>query len=704
MNEKAKIGFVICYPFQYYVYKNAYKHLADAEFIVDLGVFYPNKQTEDVLPAIVALLEREGARYRVLPYEDYFSTNRLELFFERYDTLVSVWLRGCMILPSNQRKRLVHMTYGAGKELTQFDLRKMRYDLILAYGEYDSAFYRQIGPTEVIGNPKFDDWFQDTVDMAVVADIRARMDPSKKTVLYLPTHSDLSTIDQLSDELKKIGETYNVIAKLHYYTPREEPDRVRRLIDDRIILAFDDTDLLPLLRLADIVLSDNSSAIFDAILADKPIVVTKFVQRSYLDAAHRILRKARRGFAGALTFSGSIEQRIKRDGTLDVLRTPRDVHHVIPRVLSSDEKRDKRATLKETLFSFRDGAAGERAARAIEAVRAADDAERPLLYHLIKNYFQEMGQRPPVAAPYIMEYLAARERSKDLFAPSGLRCSVIVLPDPDATSASRARALQALNSQTVPRDSYEVFLIGGDNPNDASITWIPATHTLGGAVEEALRKVNAEIVCFTTDAHVVHSDWLTALLTGFDRFPEAAGVGGYVRALPGEFSPWYEYQYYMIARSLGVEQEKSYLAKLYPLCNTQYARNPAGQIANVAYRRNALPAIPETIDHVTDVANYLKRQITHAAPIAFIPAWVWHAVPLTGERVWDDELRRGMSDVVWSTETMSLPRAWGEGIRAAWRYRRYRRFGITVVRACLVRWLGSIVARIQQLRQKMAQL
>ena len=54
----ATIGFVIYYPFQFYVYKNVYRHLMDrAEFIIDLGASMPNRQTDDVLPAIEALAE-----------------------------------------------------------------------------------------------------------------------------------------------------------------------------------------------------------------------------------------------------------------------------------------------------------------------------------------------------------------------------------------------------------------------------------------------------------------------------------------------------------------------------------------------------------------------------------------------------------------------------------------------------------------------
>src|SRR3989344_4490915 len=430
-NPNAKIGFVIYYPFQFYVYKNVYQHLKDeAEFIIDLGLFFPNRQTEDVLPAIEALLGKHGARYRVLRYEDYRYAAYLERYFSGYEMLVSVWWRGCILFPQNRPKKKVHITYGAGKELTTLNLGKREFDLILAYGEYDHAFYSLITKSVVIGNPKFDDWFNDSLDMHGISDVVRRLNPKKKTVLYLPTHSDLSSIDELAGSIREAGEKYNVITKLHYYTPREEPQRVEKLADPNIILLQDDADLLPLLKIADVVISDNSSAIFDAVLADKPIIVANLHSPEYLDTAHQKERMYRRGVGGALTFSGSIEQRIKRDGTVQTITVAKELLPTVERVFVHDTAEAKRKELAKKLFAHRDGSAGRRGAESIRAFAKASIEEKPFLYHAIQHYTTNVLRRPKRSLAWLEEYLPIQEdfRRRILEEETGVVFSVIVLP------------------------------------------------------------------------------------------------------------------------------------------------------------------------------------------------------------------------------------------------------------------------------------
>ena len=57
-NPQADIGFVVFYPFQFYVLKDIYKHLEGrSEFIIDLGAFFPVRQPESLLLATVGFLQ-----------------------------------------------------------------------------------------------------------------------------------------------------------------------------------------------------------------------------------------------------------------------------------------------------------------------------------------------------------------------------------------------------------------------------------------------------------------------------------------------------------------------------------------------------------------------------------------------------------------------------------------------------------------------
>ncbi|MEK7133601.1 MAG: CDP-glycerol glycerophosphotransferase family protein [Patescibacteria group bacterium] len=614
-NPQATIGFVIYYPFQFYVYKNVYEHLKEqAEFVIDLGVFFPNRQTEDVLPSIEALLTKHGARYRVLQHEDYYYAAYLERFFSRYDALVSVWWRGCITRPQNALRKKVHITYGAGKELTTFDLRKINFDLVLAYGEYDHNFYSLITKSVVIGNPKFDDWFNDSLNMSGISDIVEKLDPKKKTVLYLPTHSDLSSIDELAASLVKAGEKYNVIAKLHYYTPREEPQRVEKLIHPSIILLKDDADLLPLLKIADIVISDNSSAIFDAVLADKPIVVADFHSPEYLDTAHRERRMYRRGAGGTLTYSGSIEQKIKRDGTVDAIASPHELLPTIERAITHDDKAAKRKELARRLFAHQDGHAGRRGAESIRKLLKEPLGERPFLYHAVQHYTVNALGRPKRSPAWVGEYLLARENFKEsiLQGEKGMVFSVIMLP---RNASYRPQALRSISEQDFPKEKYELIEL-------------PEGETLEGRVARAIAESKGAIICFATDDCVLPASWLTALSVAYERNPQIGGAGGYVRAAKENYTLFDEYNYRELARKLNVPLRPGFLSQLYEVTNQLPGQNPTGTLSAMSYRREELSRLPH-LSTIIHLEQYIKNAVIANSPLCFIPLSVTRLSPLS---------------------------------------------------------------------------
>lgn len=386
-NLNAKIGFVIFYPFHYYVYKNVYRHIKDeAEFIIDLGAFFPTEQESGLMEDMVQLLKKEKVNFRTIHFQDYPKEGYVENFLSKYEVMVSVWLRGCMVHPSVKAKRKIHMTYGVGKDLVTYAVSKRLYDLILCYGKRDQDIFSVYTTAEIVGNPKFDDWFNGNFDLELLNKLSSHFDKNKKTILYLPTHGDLSSINELAEEFKKISSLFNTIVKFHYYTPREEPERIKMLQHHTMVTFKDDTDLLSLLKIADLVISDNSSAIFDAILADKPLLVADFLSKEYLNIEHKKPKYYRRGLARILTYSGSIEQKIKQNNLVPTIKTPSKLQEGITEALNdSDYFKNERKKLRNWLFGFQDGNSGKRAADTIKKFRNADLPERPLFYHLVED-------------------------------------------------------------------------------------------------------------------------------------------------------------------------------------------------------------------------------------------------------------------------------------------------------------------------------
>src|SRR3989344_1066485 len=391
---RGRIGFVIYYPFQFYVYKNIYKQLEEqSEFILDLTTSLGSDMRAALKSDICALLNVNDVKYRVIEHDDYYNDRYVRVFFAPFQALVSVWERGCMVNRNTAHCKKICATYGVGKELTMVRPSRGLYDLILAYGPRDQALFSYYTESEAVGNPKFDDWFNGSVSEGDLRTSSDCIDPSKKTLLYAPTHSDLSSIDAFTPQLAALRREYNIIAKVHYYTTREEPLRMQALRRAGIIVLPDSTDLLPLLKTADVVLSDNSSVIFDVILADRPLVVADLWDREFLDLQHKELRQYARGNQGALTFSGSIEQTIKKEGWVVTVSDPSELGEEIKEALRDDDHfKVKRSELRAELFSHEDAFSARRAAQAIKnCIAQTTSRPRPIMYHAIEAYKRHIG-------------------------------------------------------------------------------------------------------------------------------------------------------------------------------------------------------------------------------------------------------------------------------------------------------------------------
>ena len=390
-DNSKKIGFILQYSFHYFVYKNIYNELKkmgkNVCFIIDPTGFYPVKPAEETLIKIRKLLKKENVDFVEFKYENYLSLTEINLFLEDYSVLVSTWHRG--IIKESKKQRKVFVTYGPGKELTTFGFWKRNFDLCLAYGKYDDFFFSQVSQSKIVGNPKFDDWFSKKFDKNLINFIKPKLNINKKTILYLPTHSDLCSISQIYSELKIVAKEYNVITKLHYLTPQEQPELVKMLTDKNIILLEDDMDLITLLFLSDLVLSDNSSAIFDAILADKPILVTDFLSTDYFNTEHQEGKKYRRGISRALTYSNSIEQRIKKERIVMSIKNPKELSNGILSVLI-DKQKEKRLSCSKEIFEYRDTNSGKRAAEEIIILLNQKILpDKPFLSYAIDNFERE---------------------------------------------------------------------------------------------------------------------------------------------------------------------------------------------------------------------------------------------------------------------------------------------------------------------------
>lgn len=98
----------------------------------------------------------------------------------------------------------------------------------------------------------------------------------KPALLYLPTFGDASSIDTLNDSVvEEIKKEYTLVIKAHHAVQFRESEsgRYERIKSVADVFYNSDTPLERLLARADVVLSDNSGAIFEAIYAGVPVAV-----------------------------------------------------------------------------------------------------------------------------------------------------------------------------------------------------------------------------------------------------------------------------------------------------------------------------------------------------------------------------------------------------------------------------------------------
>lgn len=137
------------------------------------------------------------------------------------------------------------------------------FDGIFCVSDYEANYLSVYSKPYVVGNLKF------------VHFKHKKMKTKKKVLLYLPTYGDLNSIQMCADELSKLKDKYYIITKSHHgtnYFDYEEnnEEKLETLFDEHY---SSKESIVELLEKADVVLSDNSGSISEAICAQVPVAI-----------------------------------------------------------------------------------------------------------------------------------------------------------------------------------------------------------------------------------------------------------------------------------------------------------------------------------------------------------------------------------------------------------------------------------------------
>ena len=121
------------------------------------------------------------------------------------------------------------------------------------------------------------------------------LDNNKKTILYAPTFYP-SSIECFNKKFPQEFSEYNILIKPHYFSLANDKYKAQRKLlelwaqEDNVYLAnIDDVNILPFMSVADLLISDASSTLFEFAALNKPVVWCDFY-------------KLRLGYRGLLKF------------------------------------------------------------------------------------------------------------------------------------------------------------------------------------------------------------------------------------------------------------------------------------------------------------------------------------------------------------------------------------------------------------------
>jgi CDP-glycerol glycerophosphotransferase (TagB/SpsB family) len=226
--------------------------------------------------------------HRALPGTKLLSPAQAALYrFDAYLTADLLWAR----LPRGTRR--IQMFHGvAGKFAHDYDtpstsmrrwdrfffVNRRRMQNFVAAGAIDA---NSTAP-RLVGMPKVDCLVDGSLRRDDIVR-RLRLDPARPTILYAPTWSASSSLNLMGTELidSLLKRSWNVVVKLHDRSRDPRPfysgginwvERLSRLMAGRSGHLVEGADICPYLAAADVMVTDHSSAGFEYLLLDRPLV------------------------------------------------------------------------------------------------------------------------------------------------------------------------------------------------------------------------------------------------------------------------------------------------------------------------------------------------------------------------------------------------------------------------------------------------
>lgn len=272
-NSSKRIVFLIWNTFQLLHFKPLLLRLPTAELVVE--------QRKRSMPIEQSILADLPNHIEYLPSKDI--QQKLD---GKFDVLVTQTIFEQIDL--FKKTKIAMLQYGYAKAPHNYGAWRAFADLNLVYGQHAYNAISYFSPTEAIGCPRYDQWFDVQFHLQSYYKYSPILDRSKKTILYAPSWGELSSFQFYIDKLYTLADQFNVIVKMHHNTTllNDVSTNMQDLFFG-VHFFYESEDIISLISVADIVISDFSGAIFDAIFCRKPVIMLNtphFSKSSKLDS------------------------------------------------------------------------------------------------------------------------------------------------------------------------------------------------------------------------------------------------------------------------------------------------------------------------------------------------------------------------------------------------------------------------------------
>ena len=182
--------------------------------------------------------------------------------------------------------RTAQLYHGIGTKTDVYSPTLMQMDVRFVEGPHYERRLRELFPEArlaAVGYAKVDPFSYPEAERPRLDLAALGLDPAKKTILYAPTHMP-SSFPKMADSFPADFADFNVLVKPHslsFFGGKRASHRRLMELWSRApnvhVASFDEYDPLPYMTAADLLVSDESSVLFEFAVQDRPIVWCDFL-------------------------------------------------------------------------------------------------------------------------------------------------------------------------------------------------------------------------------------------------------------------------------------------------------------------------------------------------------------------------------------------------------------------------------------------